>query len=478
MDTNLQNLLTELETFGAENDAAQTDRSQKMLNLEADAAKFISILARSSNCRRMLEIGTSNGYSTIWFAWVASINNGHVVSIEMSAEKQAMADNNLKRAELRDKVDLRLGSATDVIASMENELTFDFVFFDADRLSAPEQLNLLLPKIESGALVLADNVLSHPDQIAGYLSTISALPDFDHMIIPVGKGISLAYRKKPSGNRLLDLQLLNSTKIPPPLFERGAPMWDDPYIATQMLEFHLNESHDIASRRPRIIDSTVSWVMKKLDLQAGMNLLDLGCGPGLYTRRFSENRFQVIGIDYSQNSINYAKNSDSQSTYICQNYLQMEFQKEYFDAVMMIYGDFCVLSNEERDDLLAKIHSILKNGGYFIFDVTQPQHHQYLNNYNQWSVVPTDGFWTPNPYLALEQGFMYSDDISLQQYIVIQADGEQTIYRNWYHDYIPNTISPILNEAGFPNIDFYSDLIGTSYTTDSDWCGVVAYKTN
>lgn len=192
MDAELRALLKELEIFGSANDATQDDRSKKMLNLEADAAQFISILARSSQCQRILEIGTSNGYSTIWLAWVASITDGHVISIEMSADKHAMADENLKRAKLRDKVDLRLGNASDVIASLDT--TFDFVFFDADRLSAPEQLKLLLPKIESGALVLADNVLSHPDQIADYLSAISALSDFDHMAVPVGKGVSIAYR--------------------------------------------------------------------------------------------------------------------------------------------------------------------------------------------------------------------------------------------------------------------------------------------
>ena len=194
MDEHLKTLLSELEQFGADNDTTyQNDRSKKMLNLEADAAKFISILARKGRCRRMLEIGTSNGYSTIWWAWVASLTSGHVTSIEISPEKQAMADENLKRAGLRDKVNLLLGNATDIIKSLDG--TFDFVFFDADRLSAPEKLKWLLPKIESGAIVLADNVLSHPDQIAGYLDAIDALDDFDHMVIDVGKGVSLAYRK-------------------------------------------------------------------------------------------------------------------------------------------------------------------------------------------------------------------------------------------------------------------------------------------
>lgn len=194
MNAELKAVLAELEAFGADNDSThRDDRSKKMLNLEADAAQFISILARNGNCQRMLEIGTSNGYSTIWWAWVASQTDGHVTSIEISPDKQAMADENLKRANLRNRVDLLLGDATEIVKSIDG--TFDFVFFDADRLSAPEQLKLLLPKIEVGALVLADNVNSHPEQIAGYLEAINALDDFDHMVIPVGKGISLAYRQ-------------------------------------------------------------------------------------------------------------------------------------------------------------------------------------------------------------------------------------------------------------------------------------------
>jgi predicted O-methyltransferase YrrM len=193
METHLRELLTELEMFGNENDAAHADRSKKMLNLEPDTAQLMSILVRSSKCQRMLEIGTSNGYSTIWLAWAAAATGGQVISIERDAEKQAMADANLKRAGLRDKVDLHLGDATEIVAALDG--TFDFVFFDADRLSAPEQLKLLLPKLQSGALVLADNVLSHPDQIAPYLAAITALPEFDHMVIAVGKGLSIAYKQ-------------------------------------------------------------------------------------------------------------------------------------------------------------------------------------------------------------------------------------------------------------------------------------------
>lgn len=273
-----------------------------------------------------------------------------------------------------------------------------------------------------------------------------------------------------------NLQQIHQSQTPPPLFERGAPMWNDPYIATQMLTFHLDETHGIASRRPEIIDETVAWITNTLNLQAGMHLLDLGCGPGLYTKRFAENGLQITGVDYSQNSIDYAKLRDSATTYLCQNYNDMNFANNTFDVVMMIFGDFCVLNNEERDNLLAKVHKMLKIGGHFVFDVSQPQHHQYLNNHNQWSIEPDGGFWMPDPYLVLEQGFIYHDNISAHQYIVIQSDGTQTLYRNWYHDYTATTIAPVVTAQGFELVATYADLIGTPYSADSEWCGVIAQR--
>lgn len=196
MDPNLLELLSELERFGASNDAVENDRAKKMLNLESDTARLVAILARSSAATRVLEIGTSNGYSTIWLAWAVAPAGGRVVSIERNPEKHAMARKNLERAGLQDRVDLRLGDATTLISGISGP--FDLVFFDADRVSAPEQLQLLLPKLSPRALVLADNILSHPQEIAAYLRSVSDLPEFEHSVIPVGKGLSIACRVAPT----------------------------------------------------------------------------------------------------------------------------------------------------------------------------------------------------------------------------------------------------------------------------------------
>jgi predicted O-methyltransferase YrrM len=192
MEASLRQLLAELAEAGRCHDAQEQDHSWKMLNLEPATAHLISMLVRSSR-RTQLEIGTSNGYSTIWLAWATRPPIGRVTSIERKAHKLALADANLRQAGLREVVDLIHGDATQVVATLTGP--FDCVFFDADRKSAPSQLALLLPKLTTDVFLLADNALSHLPEIAAYLAAVQALPQFEHLIIPIGKGLSMAYRQ-------------------------------------------------------------------------------------------------------------------------------------------------------------------------------------------------------------------------------------------------------------------------------------------
>lgn len=194
MDAALQAVLADIYQEGQLNDEREHKYSQRMMNLEPDTAHLLSVLVGSSHRRNVLEIGTSSGYSTLWLAWSVSAVGGRVTSIDREAYKHEMADKNLRRAGLRANVELVQGDATAIISALAGP--FDCVFFDADRYSAPAQLELLLPKLTADALLLADNVLSHPAEIAGYLAAVEALPDFEHAVIPVGKGLSVAYRRE------------------------------------------------------------------------------------------------------------------------------------------------------------------------------------------------------------------------------------------------------------------------------------------
>jgi predicted O-methyltransferase YrrM len=187
-------VLDEIERFGLSHDPTQTDRKQKMLNLERPTAELIQILLLSSGRKRVLEIGTSNGFSAIVIGATLQSIDGAVplTTIEQDPLKVAGARRNIEHAKLSFIVQVIQGSATEVV----NELAgpFDCVFFDADRVSAPEQLHILLPKLEPDVLLLADNVLSHPQEVEEYTAGVAQLPGFVATTVPVGKGLHIAYR--------------------------------------------------------------------------------------------------------------------------------------------------------------------------------------------------------------------------------------------------------------------------------------------
>jgi predicted O-methyltransferase YrrM len=190
----IEQLLLELEEHGRGNDQRVSERRYKLLNLERPTAELIYLLLQSTRRQRVLEIGTSNGYSTIWFAAaLRSAPNAFFISIERFSEKLAQARRNLERAGLLEAVELIEGDATEIVRSLPPN--FDCIFFDADRVSAPAQLEILLPKLASDVLLLADNVLSHPEEVAEYRTMVERLPEFIWTVVPVGKGLHIAWRR-------------------------------------------------------------------------------------------------------------------------------------------------------------------------------------------------------------------------------------------------------------------------------------------
>jgi predicted O-methyltransferase YrrM len=187
----IQLVLRRIETEGLEHDRSESDHGRKWLNLEPVTAEAIAMILRIARVKDVLEIGTSTGYSTICIASVVSELSGRITTIERDERKHAIARDNVAEAGLISTVDLRLGEATDVVAGLPGP--YDCVFFDADRISAATQLDLLLPKLSYPALVLADNAISHPDQIREYLNRINQLPAVAHTVLPIGKGLSVAH---------------------------------------------------------------------------------------------------------------------------------------------------------------------------------------------------------------------------------------------------------------------------------------------
>jgi SAM-dependent methyltransferase len=278
----------------------------------------------------------------------------------------------------------------------------------------------------------------------------------------------------------MNLDLILQLQQKPVPFTPGEPLfWNDPHISAQMLKWHLNPENDVASRRPETIQRSVDWLVATLELKTGDHVLDLGCGPGLYAARLAEKGLRVTGVDYSRHSIDYATQYAAEHQldirYRYQDYLTLEDANQY-EAALLIYGDLCPLSPDQRRTLLGNVRRALKPGGHFVLDVTTRIHRQKEGSRNGWYMAET-GFWKPGPHLVLDDGFDYPEQsIFLDQSIVIEADGKVSVYRNWFQDYDRATITAELEQAGFGVQSVWSDLLGTPFTDDTDWIGIVAQK--
>ena len=161
------------------------------------------------------------------------------------------------------------------------------------------------------------------------------------------------------------------------------------------MKAHLDPSTDAASRSPETILKTVDWISATLGLKIQDNILDLGCGPGLYAVLFAQQGLNVTGVDFSQNSIDYAirkaREVGLQITFRCEDYLPLKDEAQY-DTALLIYGDFCILSPSNRTKLLVNIHRALKSGGYLVLDVSTPVHRQRVGANEHW-YADHAGFW-------------------------------------------------------------------------------------
>ena len=192
MDDTLLALLEKLATFGEDNDGRETARAKRMLNITRDTGRLLWVLVRAMGATRILEVGTSNAFSTIWLADAARSTGGRVTTLELDPAKIALARANLTTAGLERFVEIIQGRAADSLAALTGP--FDLVFLDADRSSYPAYLDLVVPKLRTGGLLIADNATSHADELEDYLGKVKSHPGLFAVTVPIGNGEEIALK--------------------------------------------------------------------------------------------------------------------------------------------------------------------------------------------------------------------------------------------------------------------------------------------
>lgn len=270
-------------------------------------------------------------------------------------------------------------------------------------------------------------------------------------------------------------ELIRNTEKPG-LYEPGnAVMWTDPYISKQLLNIHLNEHVDLGSRKPETIRKTVDWILSNTNNEK-LNILDLGCGPGLYSEILAQKGHRVIGVDFSKNSIEYATKEAQKKkldiNYLNEDYTKLDLPENEFDLVLLIFTDFGPLLPKEREKLLRKVKKVLKPGGLFIFDVLNDNNLKSKLSPKSWE-ASEQGFWSEKPYLLLSESYLYEEEkVILYQNIVIE-DTNPKIYRFWNHFFSNSDLGEILGKFGFRDISFHQNVIpsGDGYeSADITFC--------
>ena len=197
MNEHRRQLAAALHAASHAHDQDRPNRLERFRNVEPPTAELLGVLIRASNALRILELGTSNGYSTLWLADGAEATGGRLLSVDVDAERTHLARENLRSALLDDGVELRTEDAGLTLAQ-SSDSEWDLVFLDAERPAYASYVTDLVRTLAPGGLLAVDNVLSHEHELHEFTARIEAEPTLTQTVVPVGAGLRLAVRD-PSG---------------------------------------------------------------------------------------------------------------------------------------------------------------------------------------------------------------------------------------------------------------------------------------
>ena len=187
MPSPLDTVLDRLYADDARQRAAGLPSSQRTRNLERETGRWLRLLVLATSARAILEVGSSNGVSTLWLASAAAETGGHVTGTELIPERAAAANAHLAEARLGRVATVLPGDALTAVAGLAGP--FDLVFIDAEKDDYIAHFGRVVGKVRPGGLVLADNVISH--DLSAYQAMLRARPDVETVTVPIGRGVEM-----------------------------------------------------------------------------------------------------------------------------------------------------------------------------------------------------------------------------------------------------------------------------------------------
>jgi predicted O-methyltransferase YrrM len=189
LDERVLTVLARLEEEDRAEREAGLPSAQRSRQIAPTTGRFLFALAASQAGIEVLEVGGSRGYSSIWLAAGARVLGGRLVSLEHDPAKCVAWRENVAAAGLEEWAELVEGDAFQTLGGIAD--VFDLVFLDAEKDAYEALFALLRPLVDAGGLVVADNVLSHADPLAGYSAARQADPTLSSVTVPLDRGLEL-----------------------------------------------------------------------------------------------------------------------------------------------------------------------------------------------------------------------------------------------------------------------------------------------
>jgi len=265
-------------------------------------------------------------------------------------------------------------------------------------------------------------------------------------------------------------QLITRVETPEPWSEGEKIPWNEPEFSERMLEYHLAQDHDLASRRFEIVDRHVEWINKRLGGKPS-KILDLVCGPGLYSSRLTKLGHSCRAIDFSPASIRYAREQAAKDgievDYVLEDIRTADYGEDN-DLVAFIYGEFNVFKQDDLKQILRKAYDSLKEGELFI---AEPNRYETVERVGKGPATwysSQGGLFSAEPHLCLMENFWDEEKhTATTRYFIIDAEtNEVTLHASSMVAYTRDDLEELLGEAGFRDIVFHESLSGDGRDLD------------
>lgn len=275
--------------------------------------------------------------------------------------------------------------------------------------------------------------------------------------------------------------IIHRKTLPEPWAEGEKIPWDEPGFSARMLNEHLSQAHDAASRRFEIIDRQVSWIHHQVLNDKTTRVLDLGCGPGFYTSRLAALGHSCVGIDFSPASIAYARQEAQASDLACR-YLHQDMRSadfgERYGLVMMIFGEFNVFKPADARIILEKAYRALIPGGFLLLEPHTFEAVVALGRQPAAWYSAEKGLFSEQPYLALQENFWDNiANVATQRFFVIDAASDKvTRHSSCNQAYSNEQYRELLSGCGFENLVFTTSLAEYQDGFKSELMVIIARK--